>query len=882
MVDPGIPSSPDRISELALAGLLHDIGKLLQRGRSPEELKHLRQDITVFCPTDSNGHALYHHAAYTAAFIDRRMKHLVPQGQGAENILGWAARHHNPKSASDWIVAEADRLSSGMDREPQDESWAGWTETVGKRLVPVLSRVSPDGPRHDFGDKRFPLVRLDTGRSSLFPESCDRSDRESATDEYAQLRKQFENEFDHLISKPEARLQTALETIQALLACYAWCVPAATNEPICDVSLYDHLRTAAAVAAALTASFLDSFGHPAGMDDATHNNPVAWIKDRSQQRYALICGDISGIQRYLHAVASRGAAKSLRGRSFMVQLLTDACARYLLRQLDMPPCNILFAGGGHFWILAPRSRADRLETYVEEADLWIADWSGGYLSFATGSAVASGMDLIQKNMSDIRDLSMRDLHQNRGRRFQRLAKAEHERIFGIRSISPRARPCRSCGQDVVELEESEQQSCRACTDAETMGRLLPKSQYLWRLAAKGYETWNRIEAGECSIFFAGPLQTGYALSKRMPADMNSLENQAAVCSLGTEMGNLPSNTGIPKGIWPVARNAPGTHKDGDYIPFSYEDLAGRSDGVPRLGVLRADVDNLGKTFRNGFSKSQASLSRLASLSWHLTLFFGGYITSIIEERDGLRDAVQIVFSGGDDLFVVGAWDRLPSLAWNIRSEFREFAAGNQQLSISAGISSGGPNDPVIRLAAEAHDAEERAKRFKHFSNQGKTKDAVSFLGRVLSWDELRLSSALARDLAFLITGRECGYFLGLGIPDPPGREILPKPLPRGLLQQLLTIADVEHRSRMKIDGAISIEDVVKRADKGRWAWLLAYRLARTADRYPATAGFIKEIRDSMATATYRSLLSQRHIIEFLEVAAAWAFIVTRKGDGKNL
>ena len=59
-----------RIWEIALAGLLHDIGKLLQRGNSPEELQSIEQDLETFCPSDSFGHRTYHHAAYTAAFCE--------------------------------------------------------------------------------------------------------------------------------------------------------------------------------------------------------------------------------------------------------------------------------------------------------------------------------------------------------------------------------------------------------------------------------------------------------------------------------------------------------------------------------------------------------------------------------------------------------------------------------------------------------------------------------------------------------------------------------------------------------------------------------------------------------------------------------------------
>ena len=51
---------------------------------------------------------------------------------------------------------------------------------------------------------------------------------------------------------------------------------------------------------------------------------------------------------------------------------------------------------------------------------------------------------------------------------------------------------------------------------------------------------------------------------------------------------------------------------GDYSSeSSFEELANASSGIKKLGVLRADVDNLGKAFISGFKPGHTSLSRTA-------------------------------------------------------------------------------------------------------------------------------------------------------------------------------------------------------------------------------------------------------------------------------
>ena len=64
-----------------------------------------------------------------------------------------------------------------------------------------------------------------------------------------------------------------------------------------------------------------------------------------------------------------------------------------------------------------------------------------------------------------------------------------------------------------------------------------------------------------------------------------------------------------------------------------KNLRKRQKELKRIGVLRADVDNLGQTFVAGFAGKYATLSRTAALSRQLSIFFKYYIRSILKNGD---------------------------------------------------------------------------------------------------------------------------------------------------------------------------------------------------------------------------------------------------------
>ena len=207
-----------------------------------------------------------------------------------------------------------------------------------------------------------------------------------------------------------------------------------------------------------------------------------------------------------------------------------------------------------------------------------------------------------------------------------------------------------------------------------------------------------------------------------------------------------------------------------------------------------------------------------------------------------------VYSGGDDLFIVGAWDRIPLLARRIREDLRAFAAGNQAVRISAGIALVDSHLPLYQSAGLAKEAlDERAK--KHQRGDGPGKDAVSLLGETMGWEEVESVRLQVAELARL---------LGWGIERGQ--------LPRSLLSLLSALHDTYRRET--VGQAANEPGAPERLYYGRWMWMAAYGLGRARER-------AKDEEAKAALAALQKRLAEPAGIHRLGLTARWAELLTR-------
>lgn len=146
-----------------------------------------------------------------------------------------------------------------------------------------------------------------------------------------------------------------------------------------------------------------------------------------------------------------------------------------------------------------------------------------------------------------------------------------------------------------------------------------------------------------------------------------------------------------------------------------------------LGVLRMDVDGLGKRFVVGFK----SIQEYKAFSKRLVDFFEKE-TMKIQKEDEFREYLNIIYAGGDDLFVIGRWDKVADFAERIHKEV-DARFSKDSITISGGMGIVNHKFPISKAAELAGNAEDSAKRY--LSDKYGEKNAFCIFGKTVSWNE---------------------------------------------------------------------------------------------------------------------------------------------------
>lgn len=794
---------------VALAAFLHDLGKFAERARIDQAQRKDTEgnqwaDLNkqLYCPQYDGRHT-HVHAAYTAIGLDLLERHL-PNLTGEDmtpfkpwkdknaddSLINAAAMHHKPETFLQWVIATADRVASGFERE-EFASYNAAEEKIDKKLnhytarqLTLMEQVTLDESkrktRHDQFDYCYALEPLSP--DALFPqvrEIAETSGNKEAQEQYRKLWDGFTKALEAIPPTHRHDLALWLDHFETLWGTYTYAIPSATaGKTMPDVSLYDHSRTTAALAVALWRYHADQQHDE---NEVREQLRAQWDIKRDQQdthtdawsenKFLLIQGDFFGIQNFIFSAGSetqKRAAKLLRGRSFYISLLTECAALKVLDALDLPSTSQVINAAGKFLIVAPNTAEiiNKLKQVQDELEQWFLDYSYGQSGVGLAWLPASCNDFRKQQGGEkaapFQQLVKRLFETLELRKYQRMQLAghrvaEHSMVFSgfLDSFNNEQGVCAIDGHSpgTEKLQDTDRYISLLAKDQMDIGSYLTKYHRL--LITRDTETLRttpQVKTLGVNVF---GYRVAFTDHEERTGRFKLLVNENAL--LRAFDFSLPKSATDP--LW----NGYARRHINAYVPRmsstdvaeqqngKYEKVSEAADlddikslnhialddrkqidtrkwqGQTALMTLKGDVDNLGMIFQQGLGAP--TFAKMAALSRQMNAFFAIYLPWLCSQK---YPSVYTVFAGGDDFFLIGPWHSTMQLASRMQQDFRRYAAKNNEIHFSSGLSMTKPGLPIRYLADMGEEALEDAKANSD-KNTGKRKNSVSCFSQVMSW-----------------------------------------------------------------------------------------------------------------------------------------------------
>lgn len=840
---------------VVFGALLHDIGKFWERAEMFGKHRHSDDEKQRNCRWNQQGRYFSHlHVLNTRAFCELLAENLpiAPEPGTDQNWINLAARHHIASSPLERLVAEADHFASA-----EREQGAFYEQGIHKktRLEALLGRVTLGNSERPNG-YRLPVAELDLAEANIYPRHATSYrppmressgawlSEQSLQSDYRRIGEAFRKALDGLpqyrSGNPES-LRGIVRNLLALMERFLSSIPAATNIIHPDISLFDHLRITAAIAEGLYL-FHEQQGT---LDRAEH------FTDRETPKWRLVCSDFSGIQNFIYKISSKGAAKALRGRSFYIQLLCDGVSEHLLHKLGLYPTARIYSSGGKFFLLIPAHLEDRLRAEVDAVNTELLREFQGEVFLGLGLAQVRGSDFQGGNMGTKWKEASESLQRDRLQSFRQQVSSS-VKFFEAQPLH--AKHCTVCSRDDAEAEIKDHDGraiCRQCDRMEHIGRSLKDTEYLFWIFGKDRDVARQElrKQSETRVDLFGTDYAVYLLSE--PPELSELKRLES--SHLEAVNRFPDPDGNPHGYSCGFRFAGKWDKAKQSADWEFDEFSEAAEGIHKLGVLRMDVDNLGEVFIRGLKfgdKDMGSLSRVATLSRQLHLFFAGHLHTLLANLP----RTQIIYAGGDDVFLIGSWDELPGVANTIRTEFREYCADNEHFSLSAGIAVVEGRYPISRAAQLAGDAEHEAKALRRGKHGEKEKDALCFLDTTIGWEDFERAEDLKREIC----------------------DIMEETRSRAVLGRLRAVLDaVDEFKRLSQTKQHTPEQIQALVHWQKWRWRLVYNIERMAKRYPALKPRLENL---VRQIIHPEAHAGQPVLDWLQMPTRWAEFLTRRKD----
>lgn len=530
---------------------------------------------------------------------------------------------------------------------------------------------------------------------------------DNIVDPSASTKKITPQQYRNILSKMHEPLSKSEYNINHFNALMRWMetywsyIPSTVDEgELNDISLFDHSKVTCAIASCAF-DFLES-------QHTTNYKEVLFLREQefyNEKAFSLVSVDLSGIQDFIYNISGEKALKSLKSRSFYLEILLEVIVDHLLDELGYSRANLLYTGGGHAYLLIANTEKNKtlLSQFSSKMKHWfLSEFKTDVflvLAFTDCSShqlvnTDNGYKNIWKNVS-------RAMSQNKLKRYD----ASDIRTLNT-TQSRHDRECKECLRSDATIVDG---YCALCES------LISFAKKLQTMSDDDFITVSKN--GELPLPFGNKL------------DIVSHQKVSGRSFYKLYSKNSPYiKTSISTNLW----------VSNYFTEWEIENYAQLAQGINRLGVLRADIDNLGSAFATGIPEHFNSLARITTLSRKLSMFFKFGLDRILKEN---AYKVTVIYAGGDDLFLIGAWDDVINASIVLRDKFTLYTQGT--LTLSAGIGMYKPKYPIYKMASETGDLEKTAKIAKNNVTLWNSNN-------VYHWDDLK-DKVLNQKVTYIIT-----------------------------------------------------------------------------------------------------------------------------------
>ena len=767
----------EKLINLQIGALLHDIGKIVRRAGKGGKNRHSKAGSDYL----ENRELLdkekyrevydmikYHHNEE----IDEKMK-------------------ENEKLDDDslaYIIYEADNIASGVDRVKYDDEISDEGKKIkvtGIEGLPLNSIFNRLNVQKNKIEKNFGSLRNDRRNFNIPKEKKEKNKIENT--EYLNVLEQLRDDLEEMKQKniltPE-KLNSVLEE-----SCIYF--PSSSYVDYPDVPYYDHVKLTAAVAVCM---YIYDMEKENNRDYKNKYFKKSQKKEREKTKFLFVSGEFTGIQNFIYTITSKMAMKSLRGRSFYLELFIEHIIDEILEALNLSRVNLIYSAGSQFYMLLPNvpKTIEILENYKKIVNDFLLKELGTSVYYEISHTETSAEELgnkLSENIkkeNQIKEIFKRNSIETSRKKLNRYSEKQLEKIFDedsdLNKIYNDTKECVICKKSEKEeilIKNSQNESngnieiCDYCKNYIKLGRDISKSFHQKRTFFMEKNCEEKSSKLKFPKYPKGSTEIVFRNFETVEEVEKESDKFYRFYSINDDYFGKGNSRNIKIGNY----NIKSTNEEKENSLVEFTELVKKGKGIERLAVLRADIDNLGTLFQTGFEDRGfvnidgekepykfVRFSKTVVLSRYLSDFFKRVINLILE-RKNLTDEknelfkeycniitertkektdgrnIVLVYSGGDDVFAIGTWNDIIEFSVDLRTAFKEFSS--DRVTLSAGIGFFDENYPIFQMAQKTGELEKLAKSYNENEIGKTTKDAIALFGvekndklnHVYKWDD---------------------------------------------------------------------------------------------------------------------------------------------------